>query len=107
MNRGTTPTKRVLALDPHSRGLGFVVLEGAEHLIDWGLKDTRRDNSRRGVHHVERLVETYHPDVLVLEAVQDPLCRRCVRVRTLLQSIGQLAAEKKLRMKSFSRHAVQ
>jgi hypothetical protein len=107
MKRGTTPTKRVLALDPHSRGLGFVVLEGPEHLIDWGLKDTRRDKHNRGLHHVERLVETYHPDVLVLEAVQDPRCRRCLRVRTLLQGIGQLAAAKKLKTRSFSRHAMQ
>ena len=102
-----TTAKRVLALDPYSRGVGFVVLEGPLHLIDWGLKESRQDKQSRGLRHVEQLIEMYHPDVLVLEAIHDPRCRRCPRIRELLHKMSQLAAEKKLKTRSFSRHAVQ
>lgn len=107
MTPRSTTTQRVFALDPYSRGLGFVVLEGPQHLIDWGLKESRRDKHVRGLRHVAQLIETYHPDILVIEAIQDPLCRRCPRVRELLHKMSQLAAEKKLKTRSFSRRAVQ
>jgi hypothetical protein len=87
--------------------VGFVVLEGPQHLIDWGLKEARQDKQSRGLRHVEQLIEMYLPDVLVIEAIQDPRCRRCPRVRELLQKMSQLAAEKKLKTRSFSRRAVQ
>ena len=103
----TTTAKRVVALDPYSRGFGFVVFEGPEHLIDWGLKEARRDKYTCSLRQVKQLIETYHPDVLVIEATQDSQCRRCLRVRALLQAMSQLAAEKKLKTRSFSRRAVQ
>jgi len=107
MTPRTTTIKRVFALDPYSRGFGFVVFEGPEHLIDWGLKEARREEATRCLQHVEQLIETYHPDVFVIEATQDPQCRRCLRVRALLREMSQLAAEKKLKTRSFSRQAVQ
>ena len=48
-----------------------------------------------------------HPQVLVIEAIQDPQCRRCLRVRKLLLGIHQLAAEKKLKTRSLSHRAVR
>ena len=107
MTPRTTTIKRVFALDPYSRGFGFVVFEGPEHLIDWGLKEARREKESRCLQHVAQLIETYHPDVFVIEATHDPQCRRCPRVRALLQAMSQLAAEKKLKTRSFSRRAVQ
>ena len=107
MTPRTTTTQRVLTLDPYSRGFGFVVFEGPEHLIDWGLKEARREKATRCLRQVKQLIEMYHPDVLVIEATRDPQCRRCPRVRTLLQAMSQLAAEKKLKTRSFSRQAVQ
>lgn len=35
--------KRVLAIDPNSRGFGFAVLEGPDRLIDWGVVHVRAD----------------------------------------------------------------
>ena len=107
MNARPTTAKRVFALDPYSRGFGFVVCEGPEHVIDWGLKEARREKDTRCLRHVEQLIETYHPDIFVIEATHDPQCRRCPRVRELLHKMSQLAAEKKLKTRSFSRRAVQ
>jgi len=33
--------KRVLALDVHPRSFGFVVFEGPNHILDWGIKSFR------------------------------------------------------------------
>ena len=80
MNPHTTTTKRVFALDPYSRGFGFVVFEGPEHLIDWRLKEARREKETRCLQHVAQLIETYHPDVLVIEATHSVSgARACAR----------------------------
>src|SRR5258705_3391383 len=33
--------KRVLALDVHPRSFGFVVFEGPNHMLDWGVRSFR------------------------------------------------------------------
>lgn len=98
---------RVLSIDPGTRGFGFVVLEGPHNLLDWGLKEARTDKHIRSLQKIEELIDTYQPDVLVIEDVTDKKCRRCPRVRELLGSIRQLASEKKLTTRSFSRLKVR
>ena len=40
--------KRIITIDPVTRGFGFAVLEGPEDLIDWGVKEARnRDKKTR------------------------------------------------------------
>jgi Holliday junction resolvasome RuvABC endonuclease subunit len=107
MNLRTQTATRVLALDPYSRGVGFVVLEGPAYLIDWGLKEARRDKHTRSLRDIEQLIKTYAPDALVIETVRDPQCRRCQRVRELLRDISLLAVKKKLPVRSFSRQVVR
>src|SRR5207249_4491100 len=58
--------KRVLAVDPTSRGFGFAVLEGPDRLLDWGLVHARTDKRARTLEAVADLLERYRPDVLVL-----------------------------------------
>lgn len=43
MNPRSPEPRRVLAIDPTSRGFGFVVFEGPEHLIDWAVVEIRKD----------------------------------------------------------------
>ena len=39
--------RRILAVDPISRGVGFAVLEGQDNLVDWGIPTTgRADNGK-------------------------------------------------------------
>jgi hypothetical protein len=38
---------RVVAIDPATRGFGFAVLEGANRLIDWGVKETKTDKEAK------------------------------------------------------------
>jgi hypothetical protein len=87
-------SRRVLAIDPTSRGFGFVVLEGRDQLIDWGLKSIRRNKEEATLLAVAELIERYPPDVLVLEDYQHRRCRRRERVRRLLHLLRAVAADR-------------
>ncbi len=85
--------KRVLAIDPFSRGVGFAVLEGPESLIDWGLRTTGRADNAKAARVIEKLIDRFRPDVLALEDWDSAGSRRCGRVEKLLDRIA--AAEGK------------
>lgn len=42
MNHLPITDKRILAIDPTTRGFGFGILEAPERLIDWGVKEAKR-----------------------------------------------------------------
>ena len=86
---GKQPIKRVLGVDPFSRGVGFAVLEGADSLIDWGLKSTGRAHNEKAVRVIEALISRFQPDVLALEDSNSPDSRRCARVEKLLDRIAK------------------
>jgi len=82
------PVKRVLAIDPFSRGVGFVVLEGPACLIDWGLRTTGRADNAKAARVIEKLMNRFRPDVLALEDWDSAGSRRCGRVEELLDRIA-------------------
>jgi hypothetical protein len=90
----TEPLKRVLAIDPFSRGVGFAVLEGPDSLIDWGLKCTGRADNGKAAHAVERLIDRFRPDILALEDWDAAGSRRCERVEKLLIRIAAVEAKR-------------
>jgi hypothetical protein len=62
--------KRILALDIHPKTFGFVVLEGPETLLDWGVRRFRRSaTSIDGAERVRlaRLLRQYAPSSVVFE----------------------------------------
>lgn len=107
MNSTPTTHMRVLALDPFARGFGFVVLEGPENLIDWGMKEARKNKTARSLEQTAALIEHYQPDVVVVENVTNKSCRRRSRVQELIQEILALAASRQVRVSSVSRQAVK
>jgi hypothetical protein len=83
---------RVLAVDPTSRGFGFVVLEGEKRLVDWGVKSIRRNKEEGTLVAVAQLFHLYVPDVLVLEDCRDPRSRRGRYARRLIRQLVPIAA---------------
>jgi hypothetical protein len=86
--------KRILAIDPITRGFGFAVLEGPDVLVDWGLKGTSQWHESRNawcLRQVGDLIDFYQPDAVVLEEHADPHSRRCSRIRHLLDGITEVA----------------
>jgi hypothetical protein len=80
--------RRVLAVDPLSRGVGFAVLEGNDNLIDWGIKTTGQADNAKSARVIDKLIDRFRPDVLVLEDWDSAGSRRCGRVETLLDRIA-------------------
>jgi hypothetical protein len=57
----------VLAVYPNARGLVFVIFEGPNALVDWGITELRRrERHERCFKVVEVLLGKYRPDLLVL-----------------------------------------
>ncbi len=99
--------KRVLAIDPASRGFGFAVLEGPKRLIDWGVKSARVNKDKRCLKLIEDLIERYEPDVIVVEDYAGKGSRRCRRVRQLIEGILILAGKRRIKARSYSRRKVK
>ena len=69
---------RILALDVHPRGFGYVVVESPDRLLEWGVRSYRRKgNAADGLirRRLKPLLELWRPSVIVL---REPL-----RIRTL------------------------
>ena len=62
---------RTLAVDPTTSGFGFVVLEGSEHLVDWGLGRLEKPESDLFQKRIEKLLDRTAPQVLVLEDMHE------------------------------------
>lgn len=77
---------RVLGIDPISRGLAFVVLEGPERLIDWGTSDLKTSRVKPAVQRVNALRDKYLPSLLVLENPEES--RRGKRACTIIETVS-------------------
>ena len=99
--------KRVLAIDPISRGFGFVVLEGPDRLIDWGVVHVRNAKHKGCLSRIGQLIDQYIPDTLVTEDVTASGSRRGARVRNLVEAIQILAKEKRVACRKVSRQGVR
>src|SRR5262249_22613141 len=107
MSRAYAKDRRVLAVDPSTRGFGYAVLEGPERLIDWGVKETKTDKRRRSLKLIDDLIEQYQPSVIVVEDYAAKGSRRCGRVRELIKDISRLAVQRKIKVRNFSRLKVK
>ena len=97
MNASLLEVKRVLAIDPTSKGFGFAVLEGPSALIDWGVKRASGDRDVKSLEKAAELIERYQPEVLVVEHAAAKGSRRCPRVRQLIEDLIALALDRRLR----------
>jgi Holliday junction resolvasome RuvABC endonuclease subunit len=103
MNTPMEIQKRVLAVDPSARGLRFALLEGPQSLIGWGGSErTGKTKNAAALLFMESLIESYQPDIIVMEDCRDKECKRCPRVRRLLQAICRLARKRRIRVRHFS-----
>jgi len=95
--------KKILALDPAYRGMGYALIEDhVVRLLDWGTKSCKSNKTALFLKRTQELISHHHPDILVLEDVEGN-SRRCKRVQTLIHKIVQLAAKKKIKVRTFSR----
>jgi Holliday junction resolvasome RuvABC endonuclease subunit len=107
MSRAYTKGICVLAIDPFTRGFGFAVLEGPNRLIDWGVKETKKDKSARTLKLIDDLIDVYLPSVIVVEDYAGKGSRRCQRIESLINDISKLASKRQIKVRSFFRARVK
>src|SRR5260370_42006758 len=64
---------RILALDLHPRSFGYVVLEGPDRLLDWGVRSYRRKGKRNDVlvqRRLRPLLGLWRPSLLLIRCSQ-------------------------------------
>lgn len=77
----------ILALEPKSRGLGYVMFKNESQAIDWGVHETRIAKNARCRAKAQKLVEEYKPELVVIEKTNDPCARRQSRIVRLIDQI--------------------
>lgn len=82
---------RILALDPAGRGVGFVLLEGPDYLVDWGFRNARVNRDEKTLSAVAALIDRYVPDVLVVENL-NRRSNRPGRIHELIDAFSRMAA---------------
>jgi hypothetical protein len=93
---------RILAIAPLSRGLGYAVMEGSDKLVACGNKAILRDKNAGALVWVNRFIQFYQPDVLVLPNVTAADTRRAARIKTLHRKIAAWAGKKKVKVRLVS-----
>jgi len=94
MTHPSREIRRVLAIDPTSRGFGFAVLEGPENLIDYGTRGCPTTAPEVCLKRVEELLDIFHLDLVVLEDTDHEDSKRTPRIRKLLDDMELLVASR-------------
>jgi Holliday junction resolvasome RuvABC endonuclease subunit len=107
MSHGNENHKLVLAIDPATKGVGYALFEGPRRPIDWGVKYAKVRKNAQGLRKIQRLIDFYHPDVIVVEDYAGDGSRRCKRVQQLIKNIKRLAQKKGIKTYSYSPSAIR
>ena len=90
------------------RGFAFVLAEGAQNPVDWGITDARGPSkNQKCMAAIEALVHRYRPDVLVLEDTSHKSSSRSRRVQQLNADICVFADEYGMAVIRVSRNDVR
>ncbi|MBU6402326.1 MAG: hypothetical protein KGS61_18570 [Verrucomicrobia bacterium] len=92
----------MLAIYPASRGFGYAVMESPENLIDWGVKSANGRKNAVCLAQTRELIRFFGPTVLVIEDHRRKGSRRCLRVQSLLESLGRLANHEGVKVRGIS-----
>jgi hypothetical protein len=95
-------TVRILAVAPLSRGFGYAVMEGPDKLVACGNKAILHDKNARALAWVNRFIQFYRPDVLVLPNVGAADTHRAARIKTLHRKIVAWAGQQQLKVRLVS-----
>jgi len=98
---------RILAIAPSSRGFGFVILEGEETLVDWGVKQADGNKNAQSLAKIRKLLTHYQPELVVLQNTSSEHCRRSPRIKALTKRIRAAVIKRKIKVALFSHEQVR
>jgi hypothetical protein len=97
----------ILAIHLQTRGFAYVLFDESRIPIDWRIYDARgADKNARSLIRIHSLLEFYTPDVLVLQDMSERGTRRARRIRELNRRVAELADQRGIGVKTYSRAQV-
>ena len=96
----------VLAFQPSTRGLGYIVFEREDRLIDWGVCEARVAKNPRSRLSARRLMAQFKPDVVVMEDPKTYGSRRTTRIVALIDGIAADAKKQGFAVRQIARSAM-
>lgn len=97
----------VLAIYPNAEGFGFVYMENARKLIDYGVVRVNPISNWRLLKRIRHEIEYYKPAILILQDPNAKSSRTGKRVKRLLNKISDLARNKNLKCTQLSRDRIR
>lgn len=82
----------VLGVHPFSHGFGWVAFEKPLAPLDWGVVEKRGEKNAQCLFAITQIVNRYQPDVLAMEAYEEPTATRVARIQKLCRSIESMAS---------------
>ena len=77
-------------------------------MIDWGVRNAGTKNKNaQSLKEIERLIEHYEPDVIVLENPRGKGSRRYPRIEQLIRETARLALSRNVEVCRYSRESVR
>jgi Holliday junction resolvasome RuvABC endonuclease subunit len=98
---------RIFAIDPSTRGFGYVVFELPFRLVEWGLGNAVGEKNSGAVAVFEKLLDRFRPETVVLEDTEAPGSRRQPRVRALIAAMVELAKSRGIAVATVARKRIQ
>lgn len=84
----------------------YVVMEGNETLVDWGVRLVAGNKNADSLKKVDKMIADYQPSALVLQDAVAKGSRRGSRIRKLTKEIIALATNRKTKITLFARDQV-
>jgi hypothetical protein len=98
----------VLAIAPVDKGFGFVFMRDRHTLLDWGTRSVKRgDKNKKTLIAVEKLVERFEPESLVLPDAFKKGSRRQERIRKLVRRLMTLGKRRGITVELISKEQLQ
>ena len=98
--------KRVLALDPITKGFGYVIFELPFRLVEWNIAYVTGEKHAGAIARFTELINHIEPDGVVLEDVAAAGSRRRYRVRRLIESLAAYIRGRGIPVHTIARSAV-
>jgi len=98
--------KRVLALNVHPRSFGFVVFEGPNRILDWGVRSFRTGSNAVKIPAATKflaLLDEFRPSAVI---IGERLTRRTAKQTRMLATIERQARSRRIPVKCISRRDV-
>jgi hypothetical protein len=96
----------VIGFHPTPRGFGWVVFEGPDVLIDWGLAYARSDAHATCLRHLRTILARHRPERLVLEQFEGQALRRSRTTRELCLAIVRMADRFSITVSRYDRQEI-